>query len=56
MKKYKTVTFGCSFSTKKGVENKLQEVLDEYSAQGWILHSWQISLGEIVVVVFEKDE
>ena len=57
MKKYKTVTFGCAFSTKNGFVEKLQRELDIYSSQGWELHSFQVPGGSasVCIMVFEKE-
>ncbi|GEM_PF-1001910 len=53
---YKTVTFTCTFSTAGKMNAKLQQVLDEYSKQGWKLHSVQIPLGEFCTCIFEREK
>lgn len=54
---YKSVTFGCTFNTKKMFNEKLQELLDEYSTQGWKLHTMEVcgASASVCVCVFEKE-
>ena len=42
---------------EKKVE-QLQEMIDKYAAEGWMLHSYETpgALGELCIVVFYKDE
>ena len=52
---YKTVCFRCALSTSRKFEEKLQETLDKYSAEGWILHSYHVPVGEFCTIVFYKE-
>lgn len=58
MKEYKTVAFGCVFNTIDTFNRKLQELLDEYSEEGWILHSMQVAgaSASFCVCIFEKEK
>ena len=54
---YKTVTFGCAFSTKNSLNVRLQSLLDKYSKDGWKLHTMQVAGGSasICICVFERE-
>lgn len=52
---YKTDSFGCTFSTRKKFTQQLQAMIDKYAGEGWLLHSYQVVLGELCVVVFYRD-
>ena len=39
---YKSDFFKCTFSTVKQFNEMLQAKLDEYAADGWLLHSYHI--------------
>ncbi len=54
--KYKSITLGITWSTKKGFNDKFQKLLDEYSLKGWKLHSFHFDSGSICTVVFEKEQ
>lgn len=58
MKEYKSVTFGCAFNTINGFNEKLQNLLDEYSEEGWTLHTMQAAGGSasICICVFEREK
>lgn len=56
MKIYKSLTIGCAFSTKYSFNEKFQTLLDEYSNEGWILHSFHFGASSICTIVFEKDK
>ena len=53
---YKVESFGCTLSTKKKFTAQLQELIDKYAAEGWKLHSFEVILGEICVVVFFREK
>lgn len=57
MFEYKSVTFGCAFNTKHGFNEKLQNLLDEYSKKGWRLHTMQVagSSASVYICVFERE-
>lgn len=55
MKKYESITIGCAFSTKKSFNSRFQNILDEYSQKGWVLHSFHFDYGTVCTIVFEKD-
>ena len=54
---YETVTFGCSLKTRNGINDKLQDLLDEYSKKGWRLHTMQMTgiSTDFCVCVFERE-
>lgn len=54
---YKTVTFGCAFCSKNSFNETLQSLLDEYSEDGWKLHTMQVAGGSasICICVFERE-
>ena len=55
MYEYKTISFGCAFSSKNTINKKIQDTLDKYSKQGWKLHTIQVSGGQgFCVCVFER--
>ena len=57
MYEYKTISFGCAFSSKNTINKKIQDTLDKYSKQGWKLHTIQVSGGQgICVCVFEREK
>ena len=51
---YKVESFGCTVSTKKKITENLQALIDRYAAAGWKLHSFEVILGDICLVVFYK--
>lgn len=54
---YKAEYFKCTFSTAHKFNEQLQEVLDRYSAEGWLLHSYQqIGMGEMCSLIFWREE
>ena len=53
---YKVESFGCTLSTKKKFTIQLQELIDKYAADGWKLHSFEVILGDICVVVFFREK
>lgn len=54
---YKVDSFGCTFSTREKFQNQLQEIIDKYAADGWMLHSYETpgAIGELCVVVFYRE-
>lgn len=58
MKKYETVTISCTLSTIKSLRQKVQNVLDDYAAKGWRLHTADLggSAPYVCLLIFEKDE
>lgn len=54
---YKTDYFKCTFSTAKKFDEQMREMLDRNTAEGWLLHSWQvIGMGEMCEAVFFREE
>ena len=55
-KVYLTESFACTFKSRVDYTNTLQALLDQYSAAGWRLHSFETpGTGDFCVVVFERD-
>ncbi len=52
---YQVDSFGCTLSTRKKFTEELQQLIDRRAAEGWKLHSFEIILGDICVVVFFKE-
>lgn len=55
---YKSDYFKCTFDTLEKFNQKLQQMLDKYSAEGWELHSYQVP-GEgasFCTLVFFREE
>ena len=53
---YTTDFFKCTFSTAKHFDEQMREMLDRYTADGWLLHSWQvIGMGEMCELVFFRE-
>lgn len=53
MKEYKVDTISIAWKTKNGLEEALQKLLDERSAEGYALHTLNTTI-DVVVAVFEK--
>ena len=54
---YKVDSFGCTFSTRAKLNTQLQEMLNKYAEDGWMLHSFEIpgASADICVVVFYRE-
>ena len=54
---YKIDSFGCTFSTRTKFTQQLQDIINKYAAEGWMLHSYETpsALGELCVVVFYRE-
>lgn len=54
---YKSITFGLTFSTKNGFNEKVQAYLDQYAKEGWRLHTVNVygASASIGHIVFEKE-
>lgn len=54
---YKVDSFSCVFSSRNKFTEQLQEMVNKYAAEGWILHSYETpgALGELCVVVFYRE-
>lgn len=55
MKEYKVDVIGVVLKTKGSFQNALQKLIDERVAQGYILHSFNVTV-EVCTVVFERDK
>lgn len=55
---YKSDYFKCTFSTVKKFNEQLQEMLDRYSSEGWLLHSYQVpgEMAGFCTLVFYREE
>ena len=54
---YKSDYFKCTLSTVKKFNEQLQEMLDRYAAEGWLLHSYHVpGMGEFCTLVFYREE
>lgn len=54
---YKTDCFQCTLFTAKKFNQRLQEMLDRYAAEGWLLHSWKIIHTDTMCeLVFYREE
>jgi len=52
---YKVASFGCTFSSRTKFNTQLQELLNKYAEEGWMLHSFKVSLGDTCIVVFYRE-
>ena len=52
---YKADSFGCTFSSRKKFDEDLQEMLDRYAGEGWLLHSYHVIEGEMCTLVFYRE-
>ena len=54
---YKIDSFGCTFSTRTRFTQQLQDIINKYAAEGWMLHSYETpgAIGELCVVVFYRE-
>ena len=54
---YKIDSFGCTFSTRTKFTQQLQDIINKYAAEGWMLHSYETpgALGELCVGVFYRE-
>ena len=52
---YKSDVIGIIIKGKKGFNEAFQKLLDERAAEGWRLHSYHFSAGEMCSVVFERE-
>ena len=52
---YKSDYFKCTFSTADRFNEQLQQKLDQYSAEGWLLHSYHIIEGGLCTLVFYRE-
>ncbi|MBQ1463854.1 MAG: DUF4177 domain-containing protein [Ruminococcus sp.] len=54
---YKVDSFGCTFSTREKFTQQLQDMINRYAVEGWMLHSYETpgAIGELCVVVFYKE-
>lgn len=55
MKEYKVDVIGITLKTKKSFEETLQELIDERVEQGYVLHSFEMTI-DYCTVIFEKDK
>lgn len=55
MKEYKVDVIGTVLKTKKSLEEALQELIDARVAQGYTLHSFELTV-EVCTVIFEKEK
>ena len=54
---YKCEHFMCALSMPGTINKKLQRLIDKYSSEGWILHSYKfVDLNTFCIVVFYKEE
>ena len=54
---YRSDYFKCTFSTASRFNEQLQEMLDRYAGEGWLLHSYHvIGAGELCTLVFYREE
>ena len=54
---YKIDSFGCTFSTRTKFTQQLQDIINKYAAEGWMLHSYETpgAIGELCVVVSYRE-
>lgn len=55
MKEYKSVTIRIGYRTRKTVQEKIQEALDEYSQKGYTLNTLRNTLN-MVILIFEREK
>lgn len=55
---YKSDYFKCTFSTVAKFNEMLQEKLDQYAADGWLLHSYHVpgEMAGFCTMVFYREE
>ncbi len=55
---YKSDYFKCTFDSVEKFNAKLQEKLDRYAEEGWLLHSYQVpgSAASFCTLVFYREE
>ena len=55
---YKSDYFKCAFSSVQRFNEQLQEMLDRYAAEGWLLHSYQVpgQTAGFCTLVFYREE
>ena len=55
---YKSDFFKCTFDTVEKFNRKLQEMLDRYAEDGWLLHSYQLpgEMAGFCTMVFYREE
>ena len=52
---YKADSFRCTFASRRKFDELLQEMLDKYSAEGWLLHSYHLAEGDFCTLVFYRE-
>ena len=53
---YKSDYFKCTFATAEKFNALLQEKLDKYASEGWLLHSYHVLEGSLCTLVFYREE
>ena len=55
---YKSDFFKCTFDTVAKFNEKLQEMLDRYADEGWLLHSYHVpgEMAGFCTAVFYREE